>query len=231
MGFLRRIGLFLFIAGIVGLAAYPAWFAAYHNIDLGTYRVYDSQDGFPVLADISLSPRAAPLSVELTGRGTVPEGGAAEPNVTLVINGPDGTVAAEVVTLALHRPPEDGAAAEVLLQADLSIDQTLANGPHRFVLGEGDGSGVPISFLDMSLTGAVAAADARVRPAAYGLLGAGLVLMVIAGRGGGRRKKKQADPADGRVETSNIGRRVPLDRGRSESEQPTHQWGRGDGEE
>lgn len=230
MGFLRRIGLFLFIAGIVGLAAYPAWFTAYHNIDLGTYRVYDSQDGFPALADISLSPRATPLSVELTGRGTVPEGGAAEPNVTLVINGPDGTVAAEVVTLALHRPPEDGGAAEVLLQADLTIDQTLANGPHRFVFGEGDGSGVPISFLDMSLTGAVAAADARVRPAAYGLLGAGLVLMVIAGRGGGRRNKAGQRVRPTGSATSNIGRRVPLDRSPPEPEKPKRQWGRGDGE-
>ena len=97
---LRRIGLIGFVAGLLGLIAYPVWFGTYHNIELGTYRVHDARDGFRTIPDVSLSPAAAPLMIDFTGRGRVPEGGAgAAPNAG---GGMVASVAAKPV-VALHR--------------------------------------------------------------------------------------------------------------------------------
>ncbi|MBO6638313.1 MAG: hypothetical protein JJ920_14195 [Roseitalea sp.] len=226
MTFLRRIGLTAFLAGLAGLILYPVWFGTYHNVDLGTYRIHEARDGFRTIADVSLSPAAMPLRVEISGRGRVPPGGAEMPNLTLVLNGPRGTVAATVLEL---EPRSDGeTAADIALEQVLTVDAGVGDGLHTFVFGEGDRPADMIAFLDMTLTGAVAAPDPRVRPGSYTLLGVGIAIMAIGGK---RRRKKASDAsddADARASTSNIGRRVPLDKAEREPEKPARQWGRGE---
>ncbi|WP_375567173.1 hypothetical protein [Oceaniradius stylonematis] len=226
MTFLRRIGLTTFLAGLAGLVLYPVWFGTYHNVDLGTYRIHEARDGFRTIADVSLSPAAMPLRIDISGRGRVPPGGAEMPNLTLVLNGPQGSVAATVLDLD---PRSDGEiAADIALEQQLTIDSGIGNGLHTFVFAEGDRPADMIAFLDMTLTGAIAAPDPRVRPASYGLLGAGIAIMAV----GGRRRRKPAggttDNDDTRASTSNIGRRVPLDDSEREPEKPARQWGRGE---
>ena len=226
---LRRIGLIGFVAGLLGLIAYPVWFGTYHNIELGTYRVHDARDGFRTIADVSLSPAAAPLMIDFTGRGRVPEGGdGAAPNLTMVINGPEGTVAAEVITLET-RETGGGVASEVMVEATTTITGGMQSGPHMFVFGEGDGAGPALSYLDMSLTAVIASPDPRVRPVSYGLLVLGIALMAIGGR---KRRQKGADKdrPRGPIETANIGRRVPLDQTRGEADEAKRQWGRDGGQ-
>ena len=112
-----------------------------------------------------------------------------------------------------------------MVEARTTIASGMQSGLHMFVFGEGDGAGPALSYLDMSLTAAIASPDPRVRPVSYGLLVLGIALMAIGGR---RRRQKGADEdrPEGSVETSNIGRRVPLQETRGEVEQPKRQWGR-----
>lgn len=77
-----------------------------------------------------------------------------------------------------------------------------------------------------------AAATPQIMRIAWVLLGVGLAMMVIVarlGRGRGDAAEEREQPS-GRKDTSNIGRRVPLDRTEPAPEQPERRWGRGDPE-
>ncbi|WP_306118667.1 MULTISPECIES: hypothetical protein [unclassified Roseitalea] len=229
---ITRIGLALLLFGAAGALAYPVWFGTYYNIDLGTYRVYDRQDGFQAITDIALSPAAAPLDVVLTGRSDgPPPADDAVTTITLVINDADGTLAAEVIDL-VPRPDDldPDPAAGARLYAELPPVAPVGTGGHDFIFGEGGRSEIPLAFVDMTLTAAVAEPAPRIAPASYALMGVGL-LLIVASRRRGRRPRAPAGASgrsdDGRVETSNIGRRVPLDRA---PDKPKRRWGRGGGD-
>lgn len=224
---LRRIGLALILFGLVGVWLYPTWFRTYYNVELGAYRIHDAQGGFRSITNVSLSPDAMPLRLDISGRGIVPAGGGEAPNATLVVRGPQGDVLARVIDLEPHSAEDGTSASGVELRTTVNIEEGIADGSHDFVFGEGDRDGIPISFLDMELTGAVAAADPRVRPVSMAMFAMGLLLMLLPFFG--RRRRRALAPENrppGRPGTSNIGRRVPLDRKDAAPEEPARRWGR-----
>lgn len=230
---LRRIGLALILFGAIGLWVYPTWFQTYKNIDLGTYRIHDASGGFRTVSGISLSPDASPLMVEITGSTAgVPEPGDEPTTFTFVLNGPDGTVTAEVLTIDGSAGEGTGARDDRRVALRVGPITGLGDGEHVFVFGEGDQDGIALSFLDMTLTGAVAAPEWRVRPASIALIGLGLflaLLPLVLRRRRSRKARERAEKPARRRGTSNIGRRVPLDRSNREPEKPKRRWGRGGG--
>ncbi len=236
---MRRVGLACLLAGLLGAVVYPIWVSTYNNIELGTYRVFDAAGGYRTIADVSLSPAAEPLLVTLIGSSQAPPSRLDEATiVTLVVNNAEGTVAAEVVTLA-SEATEFGpdAQAPQTFRVELPAITGLGNGNHDFVFGEGDRTDIPLAYLDMTLTAAVAQSDARIAPVSWALIALGVVLMIVFSRRRGRKRQAAsqtpAKPESGRPATSNIGRRVPLDRepepAKPESpKSEPRQWGRGD---
>lgn len=217
---LRRIGTALILFGVIGLWAYPVWFGTYYNVDLGTYRIYDADGGFRSLPPVPLSPDAVPLEIDLSGRAADAGAQGPPPNITLVVNAPDGTLFAQVVNLERAEGAGEGA-----LAAEIVLDGPLEDGPHRFVFGPGDRDGTQLAFMDMTLTAAVAAPDGRVAPVSWGLLALGLAMVVLP-LFRRRRRRSRAEPEKGRPRTSDIGRAVPLERD-AEPDRPERRWGRG----
>ena len=179
---LYRLGIASILFGFIGLWAYPTWFDTYNNVELGTYRIHDARDGFRSVSGIGLSPDAAPLLMRITGRSTGgPAPGAGPTTFTFVLDGPDGTVTAQVLTIdgtggATAGGLEDGRR----IALTVGPITGLGDGEHLFAFGQGDRDGIPLSFLDMTLTGAVAAPDGRVRPVSVGLVGLGLLAALLS---------------------------------------------------
>lgn len=231
----RRLGLALVLLGALGAFVFPVWFKTYFNVDLGTYRVHDRDGGYRTIADVSLSPAAAPLQITVTGRGRMPDDleGAAT-TVTMVLNDDDETVDAQVIridgTTSMDSVAPDG---EVVIDQSLPLITTLDASRHAFVFGAGDRDDIALAFLDMRLVGNVATSDPRVPIVSSVLLGLGILIlaMPLFGRKRGRMPSKMAAPASSsptpeRRQTSNIGRRVPLEREPEKPQTQMPRWGR-----
>ena len=232
----RRLGLALILLGALGAFVFPIWFKTYFNIDLGTYRIYDRQGGFRTIADVSLSPAATPLQITISGQGSMPaEAEGAATTFTMVIDDNDETVAAEMVRIS--GPVLSGdITANGTITADLALPPVseLDHGRHDFSFRAGESGDIDFAFLDMNLTGNVAVSDPRVPMASYAVLGIGMIILIAPVFR--RRKRRDAEPSRpvaeeqgnnaGHRQTSNIGRRVPLDRTPDEPDEQEHRWGR-----